>query len=251
MASIVRCALPVSRCALSRGSIRTRAARSTGTPRPRRTAPTSRGSARIWGDVVQNIFRAKNAQGARSSRVNAAADAALSLDDSSGGGDGGAKPPAKKTGENEGEGEEEEGKMAWFYEAAEWWIQAFNVFAAVLLVFKGLQASYFCFMYLLNGCKLHKIGDGSWYNKARVVLGRGVVLSLEFLLISDILETVVYGADQKRLINIGLTAVVRTLIDYFTSKEIDEAIEELEHLEHKKHSKKAAPGQKEKKEASK
>eukprot|EP00976_Prorocentrum_cordatum_P073381 1181070-Prorocentrum_minimum.AAC.3 len=231
MASLVRCALPVSRCVQARGSVRTRAARSSGTPRPR----PAMGSARLWGDVVQNIFKARNAQ---RTRVNAASEAALRLDDSSGGGKGGGKtPPRKKTGEGEGEGEEEGEKLKWFYDGAEWWIQAFNIFAAGLLVFKGLQASYFCMRYAINGFKLNQIGDGGWYNKARVVLGRGVVLSLEFLLISDILETVVFGADQKRLINIALTAVVRTLIDYFTSKEIEEAVEELEKIEHKKHKK--------------
>ena len=75
------------------------------------------------------------------------------------------------------------------------------------------------------------MGSGEYYNKARVVLGRGVLISLEFLLISDVLETMLFGANLQRLTAIAITAVVRTMIDYFTSKEIEEAEEALHHME--------------------
>ena len=148
------------------------------------------------------------------------------LDMGGSGGDGADKPPKKKTGDHEGGGHDR------FHLMGEFFIQLFNKFAAILLVYKGLQASYFCFIYACkDGCGC--VGNGEYFNKARVVLGRGVLISLEFLLISDILETMLFGANLDRLIAIGLTATIRTMIDYFTSKEIEEAEEALERLEAK------------------
>jgi uncharacterized membrane protein len=138
------------------------------------------------------------------------------------GGGGGDQPPTtKETSEEEHEGDP-------FHKFGEFFIKLFNRFAALLLVYKGVQATYYCMQYAWNDGN-GEIGDGRWYNKARIVLGRGILLSLEFLLVSDILETMLFGANVQRLIAISLTAVIRTMIDYFTSKEIEEA----EHALHK------------------
>eukprot|EP00976_Prorocentrum_cordatum_P038626 786110-Prorocentrum_minimum.AAC.1 len=213
--------------ALASNKVSTRASRFTTRPTASADGPT----ARILGGV--SALR-RRVVAAASNRLVVTHDTSPQTTGGDGGGSGGA-PPKKKTGDHGEHGDP-------FFKFGEFFISVFNRFAAVLLVYKGLQAMYFSLLYACkDGCGC--VGNGLYYNQARIVLGRGVLISLEFLLISDVLETMLFGANLDRMIVIGITATIRTMIDYFTSKEIEEAEEALEKLKeghshsHGKHGK--------------
>lgn len=60
--------------------------------------------------------------------------------------------------------------------------------------------------------------DWSYYNQARIVLSRFLVLALEFLLASDILGTAIRSS-WSDLGQIAVIAVIRTFLNYFLLRE--------------------------------
>ena len=84
-----------------------------------------------------------------------------------------------------------------------WWIKA-----VYLLVYRGIVD--------------HKIP--MW--KIRIKLGHYLVLALEFLVAKDILESIVNPSYQE-LITLWAIVTIRTVLSYFTNKEIAEVKEEM------------------------
>lgn len=68
----------------------------------------------------------------------------------------------------------------------------------------------------------HKIPMG----KIRIKLGHYLVLALEFLVAKDILESIVNPSYQG-LITLWAIVAIRTVLSYFTNKEIAEVREEM------------------------
>jgi len=63
--------------------------------------------------------------------------------------------------------------------------------------------------------------------KIRIKLGHYLVLSLEFLVAKDILESIV-DPNMQGLLMLWLIVVIRTVLSYFMNKEIGEVKEEME-----------------------
>lgn len=62
----------------------------------------------------------------------------------------------------------------------------------------------------------------------RVNFGRWLTLALEFQLAADIVNTTV-APSFEALIRLGMIAVIRTFLNYFLSKELEQQIAESEH----------------------
>jgi uncharacterized membrane protein len=63
--------------------------------------------------------------------------------------------------------------------------------------------------------------------RIRLDLGRALALGLEFLLAADILETIVAPSLQQVAI-LGVVAIIRTGLNYFLAKEIEQEQRELD-----------------------
>lgn len=88
-------------------------------------------------------------------------------------------------------------------------------FAAVLCILSGFVKA----MILL--LKSRQIKHSPLYNRLRLEFGGWLVLALEFQLASDILKTAV-APTYEHLIQLGAIAIIRTFLNYFLSKELNE-----------------------------
>jgi uncharacterized membrane protein len=88
-------------------------------------------------------------------------------------------------------------------------------FAAVLFILSGFVKA----MILL--LKSRQIKHSPLYNRLRLEFGGWLVLALEFQLASDILKTAV-APTYEHLIQLGAIAIIRTFLNYFLSKELNE-----------------------------
>lgn len=59
------------------------------------------------------------------------------------------------------------------------------------------------------------------YNKLRLKFGGWLALALEFLLAADIIQTTA-SPTYEHLIELGAIAIIRTFLNYFLSKELNE-----------------------------
>lgn len=87
---------------------------------------------------------------------------------------------------------------------------------SVLCVFIGLLRTFYAMM----TCR----GNSLFSSRTRLSLGSGLAIALEFQLAADILATTV-NPDVEELIKlsvIAVIAVIRTFLNYFLSKELDE-----------------------------
>jgi uncharacterized membrane protein len=101
-------------------------------------------------------------------------------------------------------------------------------FAAVLCILAGFVKA----MILLF--KSRRIKHSPLYNRLRLEFGGWLVLALEFQLASDILKTAV-APTYEHLIQLGAIAIIRTFLNYFLSKELNELPELIrKNLEDKK-----------------
>eukprot|EP00854_Cymbomonas_tetramitiformis_P008786 gene8786-10413_t len=152
----------------------------------------------------------------------AAASGDFALDGSDGGsGGGGGSGTSKKTGEESGDDDEEESFIEGMQKRiCEFFGKFFENVALAIMVYKGLFALIYAWRYMCSKIDYDNDACTYWYDLTRITLGRGILLGLEFLLISDIIETMVHGANTTSLINIGLVAIIRTMIDFFMAKEV-------------------------------
>jgi uncharacterized membrane protein len=67
--------------------------------------------------------------------------------------------------------------------------------------------------------------------RIRVNFGRWLTLALEFQLAADIVNTTV-APSFEALIRLGMIAVIRTFLNYFLTKELEQQIAEAEHSSH-------------------
>lgn len=88
-------------------------------------------------------------------------------------------------------------------------------FTAVLCIVVGFIKT---FILLLERRKLHY---SPLHNRLRFQFGGWLALALEFQLASDILKTTI-SPTYEHLIQLGAVAVIRTFLNYFLSKELNE-----------------------------
>lgn len=88
-------------------------------------------------------------------------------------------------------------------------------FTAVLCIVAGFVKT---FILLLKRRQVHY---SPMYNRLRLLFGGWLALALEFQLASDIIKTTV-SPTYEHLIQLGAIAVIRTFLNYFLSKELNE-----------------------------
>jgi len=86
---------------------------------------------------------------------------------------------------------------------------------SVLCIVIGLIASFWLVF------KLRKETKTPLHNRVRMKFGGWLVLALEFQLASDIVKTTI-SPTYENLIVVGVVAVIRTFLNYFLGRELDE-----------------------------
>jgi uncharacterized membrane protein len=88
-------------------------------------------------------------------------------------------------------------------------------FTAVLCIVAGFVNT---FILLLKSRQIHY---SPLFNRLRLKFGGWLALALEFQLASDVIKTTV-APTYEHLIQLGAIAVIRTFLNYFLSKELNE-----------------------------
>jgi uncharacterized membrane protein len=88
-------------------------------------------------------------------------------------------------------------------------------FTAVLCIVVGFVKTFILLV------KRRKADYSPMYNRLRLLFGGWLALALEFQLASDIVKTTV-APTYENLIQLGAIAVIRTFLNYFLSKELNE-----------------------------
>jgi uncharacterized membrane protein len=109
-----------------------------------------------------------------------------------------------------------------FYSCGEW-ISLILEIASVLIIVIGL-ISVLAFSYKIRGKHL-----SPFHIRVRIKFGGWLVLALEILLASDIIQTTV-SPTYENLIKVGAIALIRTFLNYFLGREIKEESEEAKEL---------------------
>ena len=96
-----------------------------------------------------------------------------------------------------------------------------DAIAVVIIAWGALQSAwtYFktSFIETFEGEEIHA------HERVRVELGQRIVLALEFLVAGDIIQTVMDPSRQD-LLNLGIIVLVRTILSFFVSREIQESL---------------------------
>jgi uncharacterized membrane protein len=88
-------------------------------------------------------------------------------------------------------------------------------FVAVLCIAVGFVKTFILLL------KRRQMNYSPLYNRLRLLFGGWLALALEFQLASDIVKTTV-SPTYEHLIQLGAVAIIRTFLNYFLSKELNE-----------------------------
>ncbi|WP_370590092.1 DUF1622 domain-containing protein [Candidatus Vagococcus giribetii] len=97
-------------------------------------------------------------------------------------------------------------------------IFALNTFSVIILLFGVGKAMIDFFKNEMSGLDQKEVSKRN--NAVKIYLGSYVLLSLEVLIASDIIETILNPSIEDILILAGIV-VIRTAISYFLGKEIE------------------------------
>jgi uncharacterized membrane protein len=92
-------------------------------------------------------------------------------------------------------------------------------FMSVFIVLWGFIIGFLRFLYVEF---IHSEGKFAQYQELRRSVGIYIILGLEFMIVSDLLNTI-QKRDRESLIILGALVVIRTIISYFLGKEMKEA----------------------------
>ena len=104
------------------------------------------------------------------------------------------------------------------HQFVEYIIFALNAFSVIILLFGVVKAMIDFFKNELS--RLDRMTISKKNNYVKMYLGSYVLLSLEVLIASDIIETILNPTIEDILILAGIV-VIRTAISYFLGKEIE------------------------------
>ena len=105
---------------------------------------------------------------------------------------------------------------------AEWFALAIELIAAMILLW-GIIKALGLFGYTEIFCSLRRQKSEKsrhLFVEIRMVLGNYLLLGLELMIAADIIHTIV-SRTRDDLIFLGVLVVIRTLISYFLSKEME------------------------------
>ena len=110
--------------------------------------------------------------------------------------------------------------MKELFEVAEWIAQIIEVIGVIILLV-GFSRGFVKYLQLeLNRFKGGK-GIFSAIQIVRCDIGQYILLALDFIIASDIISSLIH-TNLEELLNLGIIVIIRTVIGYFLSKEIDE-----------------------------
>jgi uncharacterized membrane protein len=95
-------------------------------------------------------------------------------------------------------------------------------FMSVFIVLWGFFMGFLRFVYVEF---FHREGKFAQYQELRRSVGIYIILGLEFMIVSDLLNTIKQRTHEA-LIILGALVVIRTIISYFLGKEMKEAKED-------------------------
>lgn len=95
-------------------------------------------------------------------------------------------------------------------------------FMSVFIVLWGFIMGFLRFVYVEF---FHREGKFAQYEELRRSVGIYIILGLEFMIVSDLLNTI-QKRDRESLIILGGLVVIRTIISFFLGKEMKEAEQE-------------------------
>lgn len=96
----------------------------------------------------------------------------------------------------------------------------------VVSIFIILVGAILSFIKLIHTEKEHDFSSVLHKNKyIKAYLGSYILLSLEFLIVADIIESIINPTFQD-IIKLALIVLIRTMISYFLNKEISEFSED-------------------------
>lgn len=96
-------------------------------------------------------------------------------------------------------------------------------FASMFIILWGFLIGFLRFIYVEF---FHPEGKFMQYQELRRSVGLYIILGLEFMIVSDLLQTVSQERSHDALISLGSLVVIRTVISYFLGKEMKEAEDE-------------------------
>ncbi len=113
--------------------------------------------------------------------------------------------------------------MGMLSEATHYIVLALNIFSIGILLVGTAKAIWGFLVNEAKGGDRFDVADKN--NKIKIYLGSYILLSLEVLIASDIIETIMSPTLDDILILAGIV-VIRTTISYFLGKEIEQAEKE-------------------------
>jgi uncharacterized membrane protein len=110
------------------------------------------------------------------------------------------------------------------------WIEVAADIIGIIILFIGFAKGLYMFLRL----ELDRLRGRKDYEELfslRNILGTYIIISLDFLIVSDIIHSVI-SPNTNELINLGIIVVLRTSIGYFLGKELNELRKELKEEAH-------------------
>jgi len=118
------------------------------------------------------------------------------------------------------------------------WVEVAADIIGILILFIGFAKGLYMFV-LLELDRLRGKKDYEELFSLRNILGTYIIISLDFLIVSDIIHSVI-SPDTKELINLGIIVVLRTSIGFFLGKELTELRKEMKEVAHETEQKEKA-----------
>jgi uncharacterized membrane protein len=118
------------------------------------------------------------------------------------------------------------------------WIEIAADIIGIVILFIGFAKGLYMFI-LLEIDRIRGRKDYEELFSLRNILGTYIIISLDFLIVSDIIHSVI-SPDTKELINLGIIVVLRTSIGFFLGKELSELRKELKEEAHEAEEKEKA-----------
>jgi uncharacterized membrane protein len=103
-----------------------------------------------------------------------------------------------------------------FEQVMEWAAKAFEIVGVAILVVGGAWAFIETIVARLRGGE-----RGSAFVTVRRTLGRAILLGLEFLVVADIIRTIVVEPTLSSALSLGIIVVVRVLLSFAIDIEVD------------------------------
>lgn len=110
------------------------------------------------------------------------------------------------------------------------WVEVAADIIGIIILFIGFAKGLYMFI-LLEIDRIRGKKDYEELFGLRNILGTYIIISLDFLIVSDIIHSVI-SPETKELINLGIIVVLRTSIGFFLGKELNELRKELKEEAH-------------------